>query len=83
MTAVVLAFPAAKRRDLVISIARRALSFRHAAGEQHVERSLRLQAEALRRKGVTESDIQREMKSLEAAVRAVMWESVMQPRETR
>ena len=83
MTAVVLAFPAARRRDLVHSIARRALSLRERVGEEHVARSIKLQADVLRRKGVSEPDIEREMKSLEAAVRTVMWEAVMRPRETR
>ena len=83
MTAAVLAFPPAKRQDLVRSISRRALSLRPEVGEEHIVRSINRQHDVLRSKGVSVRDIQREMKSLEAAIRAVMWEAVMQPRETR
>lgn len=83
MTAVVVPFPPAKRQDLVRSIARRALSLSPEAGEKHIVRSINLQHRTLCSKGVSLRDSHIEMNALEAAIRTVMWEAVMQPRETR
>ena len=83
MTAEVLPFPSARRADLVRSIVRRALTLRPAAGEDHIVRSMELQASVMRRKGVPSALIAKDVAALSAAIRANMWDAVLQPRETR
>jgi Family of unknown function (DUF6074) len=77
MTAEVLPFPASHRRVLVASIARRALELCPDAGEQHIRRSVDVQATVMRRKGIAEDLIRREALSLDGAVRALMWDAVL------
>ncbi|WP_028332792.1 DUF6074 family protein [Bradyrhizobium sp. USDA 3256] len=81
MTAAVIPFPAARRVDLVASIARRALELPPQAGEQHIRRSVDLQATVMRRKGVSEDMIDREKVALDGAVRASIWDAVLAPRK--
>ena len=83
MTAVVIPFPCARRVALVRSIARRALELNPAAGEQHIRRSLDVQATVMRRRGVAEDLISREANGLDGAVRALIWDAVMAPSGTR
>lgn len=64
MSAVIIPFPAARRVDLVHSIARRALELTPVDGERHIERSLATQATVLRRKGVSQADIDRNLTGL-------------------
>jgi hypothetical protein len=65
----VIPFPIVQRQALVLSIARRALKISPAAGERHIVRSLELQAATMRRGGVAEDHIRRELKALESTVR--------------
>lgn len=81
MTAAVIPFPAARRVDLVASIARRALELPPHAGEQHIRRSVDLQATVMRRKGVSEDLIEREKAALDSAVRVLIWDAVLAPRK--
>lgn len=76
----VIPFPAARRLALVASIARRALELNPAAGEQHIRRSVEVQATAMRRRGIAEELIAREAAGLGSAVRALIWDAVMAPR---
>jgi hypothetical protein len=72
----VIPFPIVRRQALVLSIARRALEISPAAGGRHIVRSLELQAVAMRRRGIAEEHIQRELRALESAVCARMWNVV-------
>jgi hypothetical protein len=83
MSAALIPFPTARRRDLVAGIARRALELSPAAGEQHIRRSLELQATVMRRKGIAEDLIVREAAGLDVAVRMLIWDAVMMPRGAR
>jgi hypothetical protein len=82
MTAEIIPYPAARRRDLVASIARRALQLEPLAGHRHILRSLDVQAAAMRRKGISDDLIERETESLRWAVVLVMEASLPLPRET-
>jgi Family of unknown function (DUF6074) len=77
----VIPFPLVRRHQLIFSIARRALELDPIAGDGHVRRSIDLQATVMRRKGIAEHFIVRETRSLDSAIRAQMWNSVMLPRE--
>ncbi len=79
MIAAIIPFPAARRRGLVLSIARRALELSPAAGEEHIQRSIKLQATVMRRKGIADDLIAREETGLAGAVRALIWDAVMAP----
>ena len=83
MTADVIPFPAARHLALVNSITRRALELNPTAGEQHIRRSLEVQATVMRRKGIAEDLIARETAGLDSAVRALIWNAVMAPRGAR
>jgi hypothetical protein len=76
MSAVVLPFPLARRLDLIHRQADYALCLKPEKAEQHIARQLQCQAEALRRRGVSGDVIDRELKSMEAAIRAAMWHVV-------
>jgi hypothetical protein len=51
------------------------------AGEKHIQRSLDLQATVMRRKGVGEDLIVRDVADLSAAIRTVIWQAVMSRKE--
>ncbi|QOZ52863.1 DUF6074 family protein [Bradyrhizobium sp. CCBAU 53338] len=74
-------FPAARRFDLVAGITRRALELSPEAGEKHIQRSLDLQATVMRRKGIGENLIVRDVADLSAAIRAGIWQAVMSRKE--
>jgi len=76
VSAIVLPFPANRRRDLICSIARRTLELSPEAGERHIRRSLDVQVTVMRRKCVAEPLIAREAASLEAAIRVAIWHAV-------
>lgn len=73
MTAEVLPFPLARRLDLIHRQADYALCLRPEKAEQHIQRQLQCQRDALRRRGVAENIVAREIRDMEAAIRAAMW----------
>jgi hypothetical protein len=83
MSAEIIPYPTARRHQLVSNIARRALELSPLAGDGHIQRSLDVQAAVMRRKGIAEHLITGETKSLDAAIKAVMWNAVMRPGEAR
>ena len=76
MTATVVPFPLARRVDLIQRQAEYALCLKPEKAERHIERQLQCQAEALRRRGVAEQAINRELVGMEGAIRAAMWHVV-------
>jgi hypothetical protein len=76
MSALVLPFPLARRLDLIQRQAEYALCLKPDSAERHIERQLHCQADALRRRGVAEAMIAREVSAMEAAIRAAMWNAV-------
>jgi hypothetical protein len=76
MTATVVPFPLARRIDLIRRQAEYALCLKPESAERHIERQIQCQADALRRRGVSDDIIAHELKGMEAAIRAAMWHAV-------
>ncbi len=66
-------FPLGQRRAFVERLAAQIASRTTDAGEAHLLQQLARQREILSRKGVPEKAIERELRSLAAAVRAELW----------
>jgi hypothetical protein len=73
MSAVVLPFPLARRLDLIHRQADYALCLKPAKAEQHIERQLQCQREALQRRGVAAEIIEREIADMAKAIYYAMW----------
>src|SRR5947209_2409485 len=73
----VIPFPAASRISLVQRIAARMANLSRKSAEGHLRRQLTIQAETMRRRGVDEHEIEREMRALQGAVRAALWRCVL------
>jgi Family of unknown function (DUF6074) len=76
MSAVVIPFPLARRLDLIHRQAEYALCLKPEKAEEHIARQLQCQADALHRRGVSDDIIVHELKAMEAAIRAAMWNVV-------
>ncbi len=76
-SATVSAFPPARRRDLVAEIAAGMAARPPEEAERYVKQQIRRQARALRRKQVSEQEIEREARHMESAVRAELWRQVI------
>jgi hypothetical protein len=73
----VIPFPITKRRGFAERQARTAASYSSQSGERYIQRQLNIQAEMLRRRGVADGLIAREMRALETAIRAELSRLVM------
>lgn len=73
MSALVLPFPLVRRLDLIHRQAKYAVCLRPEKGDRHIERQLQTQADAMRRRGVAENMINRELAGMESAIRTAMW----------
>jgi Family of unknown function (DUF6074) len=71
----VIPFPLARRRAFVDRHARLISTMRPEAGDRHLDRQLSIQAENLRRKGISSEAIEREVAALGVAIRAAMWQA--------
>ena len=76
MSAVIVPFPLARRLDLIHRQAEYALCLNPEKAEQHIARQLQCQADALHRRGISDDIIAHELKAMEAAIRAAMWNVV-------
>ena len=72
----VVPFPLVRRCAFINKIVKQVISRQPAAGETHLLHQLRRQAEVLRRKGVPDPMVQRELRALDAAVRTELWRTV-------
>jgi hypothetical protein len=77
--ATVLPFPLVRREHFITKQARRAAELSPAAGEKHLLAQVKIQREALARKGVASEIIDREATQLESAIRAAIWSAVLRP----
>jgi len=77
--AVVLAFPIARRGDLVRRLAVQMAARPRGQAEKHLQLQLRRQEASLRRKHLAEDVISRQVASFEAAVRGELWRLVLTP----
>src|SRR5258705_13223918 len=73
----IIPFPAARRakliRDVAAQMARRSI----AEAEKHLHAQLDTQRRALRRRGIANQRIEREMRSLERAIRVALWSAIL------
>jgi hypothetical protein len=77
MSATVYPFPLHRRRTFIERQANRAAELNPDAGERHILYQLEVQRAALRRKGVDESLIARELRCMEAAIRTSLQRLLM------
>ena len=83
MGAEVIPYPVARRLDLVTAVAVGMLKRGPDQAERHLEFSADRQAMVLRRRGIDEAVIDREITAFVSAVRAEVWRRVLAPREAR
>jgi hypothetical protein len=76
MTAVIVPFPMANRRSMILRQARYAAVLSPVAAERHIRQQLKVQAQAMRRKGIDERVIAREIDCLETSIRATLLRDV-------
>ena len=72
MTATVIPFPRARDRNFVNRHVARMADLEHARAEKHLACQLRIQAEAMGRRGIAGNLIAREVRSLERAIRGAL-----------
>jgi hypothetical protein len=70
-------FPTTHRWAFIERQARRAAELNHDAGERHIAYQLEIQASAMRRKGIDDALIARELRCMEAAIRASLQRLLM------
>jgi hypothetical protein len=75
--ATIVSFPIAARRDLIGRIVEQMLDRDAEAAEQHLRQHIACQERTLFKKQIPAEAIARELKSLEAAVRAGLWRYVL------
>ena len=73
MTAVIIPFPLANRRSMILRQTRYAAGLNPEGAERHIQQQLAVQAEAMRRKGIDEALIAQELHCMESAIRATLW----------
>ena len=69
-------FPLARRLDLIHRQAEYALCLKPDQADQHITRQLQCQADVLHRRGISDDIIAHELRAMEAAIRAAMWNVV-------
>ena len=75
----VIPFPLARRRSFVERHARLIGGMNARTGERHLGRQLRIQFESLERKDIDRVAIEREVASLNTAIRAALWQAASIP----
>jgi hypothetical protein len=75
----VIPFPLARRRSMICRLARYASQLRSEAAERHIQLQLQVQADTMRRRGVDEDLVRRELKYMESAVRTLLCRSALVP----
>jgi hypothetical protein len=72
MTAAIVPFPLASRRSMIQRQARYAAGLDPDAAERHLQRQLKVQSQTMRRRGIHEHLIAREIRCLETSIRTVL-----------
>jgi hypothetical protein len=70
-------FPSARRVGFIRKHARDAAGLDREAGDNTIRARLNQQRAAFLKRGIPEATVEREMKTLESAIRAAMWHHVM------
>jgi hypothetical protein len=76
MTAEIVPFPLASRRSMILRQARYAAVLNPDAAERHIQRQLKIQRQAMRRRGINEHLIAREINCLENSIRFTLLSNV-------
>jgi hypothetical protein len=69
----VVAFPFARRRGLIVRLARQMAARGSAEAEEYFQQQMRRQTVALHRRQLSDRAVRQEMGALESAVRAELW----------
>jgi hypothetical protein len=77
--AAIVPFPLARRRAFIGKHAARMADLPPRQAEAYLSQQLRVQGDTLRRRGIAESAIAREIRSLESTIRAELWRCVITP----
>lgn len=77
--AVILAFPTARRRGLVRALAEQMANRSADEAERHLRLQLHRQTLVLRRRQLADDVVERQVHTLEQAVRAELWRRVLMP----
>jgi uncharacterized protein DUF6074 len=72
MTAIIVPFPLASRRSMILRQARYAAVLNPDAAERHLQRQLKIQGQAMRRRGIDQQLIVHEINSMETSIRATL-----------
>jgi hypothetical protein len=75
-TAMIVPFPMANRRSMILRQARYAAALSPAAAERHIQHQLKVQAQAMRRRGIDEGVIAHEIDCLEFSIRSTLLRDV-------
>ena len=76
MTAIIVPFPLASRRSMILRQARYAAVLNPDAAERHIQQQLKIQGQAMRRRGIDEQLIVHEINSMETSIRATLLRAV-------
>jgi Family of unknown function (DUF6074) len=71
-TAAIVPFPLARRRSMIQRQASYAAELNPDAAERHIQQQLKIQCEAMGRKGINPDLVARELKCMETAIRALL-----------
>jgi hypothetical protein len=72
MSAAIYPFPLARRRTMIDRQARYASELGPDAAERHIQQQLKIQGDSMRRRGVDEDLIDRELECMRAAISAAL-----------
>ena len=70
MTAVVFPFPLARRQDMITRQSRYAAELNVHSAERFIQQQLKIQGDSMRRRGVEEDLIRRELRCMELEIRS-------------
>jgi hypothetical protein len=76
MSAIIVPFPIANRKSMIFRQALYAAQLNPDAAERHIQRQLKIQGQAMRRRGIDERLITREINCLEASIRSTLLRGV-------
>jgi hypothetical protein len=78
-SATITPFPAARRTAFIKKHAERMASLTPSHSEADLRHQLKIQADTMRRRGISEETISREIRALESSIRAELWRVVLLP----
>jgi Family of unknown function (DUF6074) len=77
MTATIVPFPLASRQSMILRQARYAAVLNPDAAERHIQQQLKIQGQAMRRRGIDERLIAHEINCMETSIRVSLLRAVL------